>query len=152
MLVGNGVTIMKKVYILLFLMSFCGCTKEPNVLYGSDGREIQMVFQNFPDIPFPDKAFMNIEDSRTLGSGTNWIGTICYTVGYDAGRVFDFYVAEMPKKEWVEIAVVRAEISQMTYVRNGRAVQILIQIKGKDSAFVTITAVPNQANVKLLRE
>lgn len=143
---------MKKVLILLFLMSFCGCAKESNILYGSDGREIPMIFQNFPDIPFPDKAYMNIEDSRTLGNGENWAGSICFTVGYDADRVFDFYVAEMPKKKWVEIAVVRAEISQMTYVRNGRAVQILIQIEGKDSAFVTITAVPNQASVKLLTE
>ena len=60
------------------------------------------------------------------------------------------FVAEMPKKGWVEIAVVRAEISQMTYVKDGRAAQILIQMEGKDSAFVTVTAVPNQASVKFI--
>jgi hypothetical protein len=53
----------------------------------------------------------------------------------------------MPKKGWVEIAIVRSEISQMTYVKKGKAVQILIQMEGKNSSFITVTAVPNQANV-----
>ncbi len=119
-------------------------------MLGSDGREIPMVFQNFPDIPFPDEAFLVLEDSKTMGSGENWIGSISFTVNFNAGRVFDYYVAEMPKKGWVEIAVVRAGISQMTYVKNGRAVQILIQMEGDDSAFVTVTAIPNQASVKAL--
>ena len=109
-----------------------------------------MVFQNFPDIPFPDEAFLVLEDSKTMGSGENWIGSISFTVNFNAGRVFDYYVAEMPKKGWLEIAVVRAGISQMTYVKNGRAVQILIQMEGDDSAFVTVTAIPNQASVKAL--
>lgn len=76
-------------------------------MLGSDGREIPMVFQNFPDIPFPDEAFLVLEDSKTMGSGENWIGSISFTVNFNAGRVFDYYVAEMPKKGWVEIAVVR---------------------------------------------
>ena len=109
-----------------------------------------MVFQNFPDVPFPDKSYMNLEDSKTMGNGENWVGSISYEASFNAGRVFDFYVAEMPKKGWAEVAVVRAGISQMTYVKNGRAMQILIQMKGDDSALVTITAVPNQASVKLL--
>lgn len=107
-------------YILLMLLSLCGCAKEPTPpMLGSDGREIPMVFQNFPDIPFPDEAFLVLEDSKTMGSGENWIGSISFTVNFNAGRVFDYYVAEMPKKGWVEIAVVRAGISQMTYVKNG---------------------------------
>ncbi len=142
---------MKKAYILLMLLSLCAWAKEPTPpMLGSDGREIPMVFQNFPDIPFPDEAFLVLEDSKTMGSGENWIGSISFTVNFNAGRVFDYYVAEMPKKGWVEIAVVRAGISQMTYVKNGRAVQILIQMEGDDSAFVTVTAIPNQASVKAL--
>lgn len=145
---------MKKFYTYILYMAvfttLCGCTHEPNIMYGSDGHEIPMVFQNFPDIPFPDNSYLNLENSKTMGNGENWVGSICYTASFNAGRVFDFYVAEMPKKGWAEVAVVRAGISQMTYVRNGRAVQILIQIEGDDSAFVTITAVPNQASVKLL--
>ena len=142
---------MKRIYLLaIALLLTAGCAKEPMPMLGSDGREIPMVFQNFPDIPFPDEAFLVLEDSKTMGSGENWIGSICFTVNFNAGRVFDYYVSEMPKKGWVEIAVVRAGISHMTYVKNGRAVQILIQMEGDDSAFVTVTAIPNQASVKAL--
>lgn len=142
---------MKKCYLLLFIMCLiCSCTSKPNTLYGTDGQEIPMVFQNFPDVPFPDKSYMNLENSRVMGNGETWTGSINYTASYNAGRVFDFYVAEMPKKGWVEIAVVRADISLMTYVKNGRAVQILIQVEGKDSSFITVTAVPNQASVRAL--
>ncbi len=137
-----------KLFIVLLLLN--ACTKEAPILYGTDGREIPMVFQNFPDIPFPDKSYLSLEDSKTMGNGETWTGSVCFTTGFNAGRVFDFFVAELPKKGWVEIAVVRAEISQMTYVKDGRAIQVLIQMEGKDSAFVTITAIPNQASVKLI--
>lgn len=72
-------------------------------MLGSDGREIPMVFQNFPDIPFPDEAFLVLEDSKTMGSGENWIGSISFTVNFNAGRVFDYYVAEMPKKAGLKL-------------------------------------------------
>ena len=141
---------MKIIKLLALLLILSACTKEIPILYGTDGREIPMVFQNFPDIPFPDKSYLSLEDSKTMGNGDNWTGSVCFTTNFNAGRVFDFFVAEMPKKGWVEIAVVRAEISQMTYVKDGRAAQILIQMEGKDSAFVTVTAVPNQASVKFI--
>ena len=68
---------MKKIYLLLILVLFStACAKEPKLLYGSDGREIPMVFQNFPDIPFPDDSYLSIEDSRTMGSevsSTCWV-------------------------------------------------------------------------------
>ena len=91
----RSITEMKKAYILLMLLSLCACAKEPTPpMLGSDGREIPMVFQNFPDIPFPDEAFLVLEDSKTMGSGENWIGSISFTVNFNAGRVFDYYVAE----------------------------------------------------------
>jgi hypothetical protein len=141
---------MKKISLLILFVMLCACKHESPRLYGTDGNEIPMVFQNFPDIPFPDKSFLSLEDSKIMGNGENWIGSLCFSSKFNAERVFDFFVAEMPKKGWVEIAVVRAQISQMTYVKNGRAVQILIQIEGSDSSFVSITAVPNQASVKTI--
>lgn len=90
----RSITEMKKAYILLMLLSLCACAKEPTPpMLGSDGREIPMVFQNFPDIPFPDEAFLVLEDSKTMGSGENWIGSISFTVNFNAGRVFDYYIA-----------------------------------------------------------
>jgi len=42
---------------------------------------------------------------------------------------------------------VRAKISHMTYLRDRRAVQILIERKGNDESLITITAIPNDTGV-----
>lgn len=130
---------------LVFILS--ACTMEKPRLYGVDGTELPPAFAHFPDIPFPDKAYINLDQTKALGSGENWIGSLVFDVPYDASSVFDFYVLEMPKLKWMEVATVRAKISHMTYVRSNRAIQILIEKTGNESALVTITAIPNQSNL-----
>lgn len=148
-LTSNKVPIMLKNNILIFtlVLILSACATDKPRLLGIDGSEIPPAFANFPDIPFPDKAYINLEETKALGSGENWIGSLVYEVPYNASSVFDFYVLEMPKLKWIEVAIVRAKISHMTYVRNNRAVQILVQQDGADSAVVTITAIPNQSRI-----
>lgn len=128
--------------ILLFLNA---CASESYILNGVDGQPIPSAFANFPDVPFPEKSYLELGDTKALGTGENWIGSLVFTAPYDASRIFDFYVSEMPKSRWVEIAVVRARISQMTYFRNNRAIQILIESLKEGNSRITVTAVPNQA-------
>ena len=128
--------------ILLFLNA---CASESYVLNGVDGQPMPTAFANFPEVPVPEKSYLELGDTKALGTGENWIGSLVFTAPYDASRIFDFYVSEMPKSRWVEIAVVRARISQMTYFRNNRAIQILIESLKEGNSRITVTAVPNQA-------
>lgn len=134
----------KKMLAILFL-GLAACANKPLDLNGVDGTPVPPAFANFPDIPFPQQAFLELGDTKALGSGDNWIGSLVYTAPYNASRVFDFYIAEMPKNRWIEVAVVRARISQMTYFRDKRTIQILIESIKDDESRVTITAIPNQA-------
>ena len=128
---------------ILFILG--GCATESTVLNGVDGQPIPSAFASFPDIPFPEKAYLELGDTKALGTGENWIGSLVFTTPYNASRVFDFYVSQMPKNRWTEIAIVRARISQMTYFRENRAVQVLIESVNERDSRVTITAVPNQS-------
>ena len=130
--------------ILLFLNA---CASESYVLNGVDGQPIPTAFANFPEVPVPEKSYLELGDTKALGTGENWIGSLAFTSPYNASRIFDFYVSEMPKSRWIEIAVVRARISQMTYYRDNRAVQILIESINEKDSRITITAVPNQAKI-----
>lgn len=132
-------------FVSIFL---CGCASEPLPLNGVDGNPIPQAFANFPDIPFPEKAYLNLGDTKALGSGDNWIGSLVFTAPYNASRIYDFYISEMPKNRWIEVAVVRARISQMTYFRDSRAIQILIESLKENESRITITAIPNQAVLK----
>ncbi len=137
-----------KAMLMAVFFCLCGCATETFEINGIDGSPIPPAFANFPDIPFPEQAYMELGDTKALGSGDNWIGSVVYTAPYNASRVFDFYVSEMPKNRWIEVAVVRARISQMTYYRDNRAVQILIESTSDNESLVTITAIPNQLNIK----
>lgn len=137
-----------KLFFMFITLILFGCASEPLPLNGIDGSPIPQAFANFPDIPFPEKAYLNLGDTKALGSGDNWIGSLVFTAPYNASRMYDFYISEMPKNRWIEVAVVRARISQMTYFRDNRAIQILIESLKENESRVTITAIPNQAALK----
>lgn len=128
---------------LTFVLILSACATERPSLSAVDGSAIPPAFAHFPDIPFPTDSFIDLDETKALGSGENWIGSLVYTTPYNPSSVFDFYVLEMPKLNWIEVATVRAKISHMTYVRGNRAIQILIEMNGKDNAIVTVTAIPN---------
>ena len=133
---------------LLFSFMLAGCVTETPVLNGVDGTPLPSAFANFPDIPFPAEAFLELGDTKTLGSGENWVGSLVFTAPYNASRLFDFYISEMPKNRWAEVAVVRARISQMTYFRDNRAIQILIESLKETESRVSLTAIPNQTTLR----
>ncbi len=135
------------ILILTLVLILSACASEKPTLSGVDGSALPPAFAHFPDIPFPAEAFVDLDETKALGSGDNWIGSLVYTTPYNASSVFDFYVSEMPKLNWIEVATVRAKISHMTYIRNNRAVQILIEMNTGDSSRVTITAIPNTNGV-----
>lgn len=132
---------------LALVLILSACASERPTLSGVDGSAIPPAFAHFPDVPFPSEAYIDLDETSALGSGENWIGSLVFTVPYNASSVFDFYVSEMPKLKWIEVATVRAKISHMTYVRGNRAIQILIEIDNSDTARVTITAIPNTSGV-----
>ena len=132
---------------LALVLILSACASERPTLSGVDGSAIPPAFAHFPDVPFPSEAYIDLDETSALGSGENWIGSLVFTAPYNASSVFDFYVSEMPKLKWIEVATVRAKISHMTYVRGNRAIQILIEIDNSDAARVTITAIPNTSGV-----
>ena len=119
---------------LALVLILSACASERPTLSGVDGSAIPPAFAHFPDVPFPSEAYIDLDETSALGSGENWIGSLVFTAPYNASSVFDFYVSEMPKLKWIEVATVRAKISHMTYVRGNRAIQILIEIDNSDTA------------------
>lgn len=135
------------ILVLTLVLILSACATEKPTLSGVDGSAIPPAFAHFPDVPFPAEAYVDLDQTKALGSGENWIGSLVYTTPYNASSIFDFYVSEMPKLNWIEVATVRAKISHMTYVRGNRAVQILIEMSSSDKSLVTITAIPNTSGI-----
>lgn len=133
---------------LTLVVILSACSQERPILKGVDGSAIPPAFASFPDVPFPEPAYIDMSETRTLGSGNSWSGSLIFTAPFSANSIYDFYISEMPKLSWSEVAVVRAKISHMTYLRDRRAIQILIERLGSDESLVTITAIPNDTGVR----
>lgn len=132
------------VALILFLSA---CSGGKLVLKGTDGSVIPPAFASFSGIPIPEPAFINLEETRALGYGDNWSGTLVFTSPFPTHEIFDFYIAEMPKFGWSDVATVRARISHLTYIKDKKAMQILIEKNSDSESYVTITSIPNNTGI-----
>lgn len=136
-----------KAIAISFVLILSACSSDRMPIKGTDGNDIPPAFANFSGIPIPDPAYVNLEETRALGYGENWSGTLIFTTPYPSYEVFDFYISEMPKFGWSDVATVRGRISHMTYIKDKKAIQILVEKDGDSKAYVTITAIPNNTGI-----
>ena len=135
-------------FLCLFTMA---CTTEHIPLTGSDGSAIPPAFATFGGIPIPEPSYISLEETRALGYGENWSGTLVFTTPFPAHEVFDFYISEMPKQGWNDVATVRARICHMTYIKDKKAIQILIEKNSDMESYITITSIPNNTGISAIR-
>lgn len=138
--------IFKRLVVVLILF-LSACSGGKLVLKGTDGSVIPPAFASFSGIPIPEPAFINLEETRALGYGDNWSGTLVFTSPFPTHEIFDFYIAEMPKFGWSDVATVRARISHLTYIKDKKAMQILIEKNSDSESYVTITSIPNNTGI-----
>lgn len=79
-------------------------------------------------IALPEGYSLDTNRTIVLGEGDRWIGRLSYSINSSADQMFDFIRREMTNYGWTEVAVVRSEVSQLTYLSNGgdRVASILI--------------------------
>ena len=135
----------KVVFLLILFVS--ACANEHVTLKGTDGNDIPPAFASYGGIPIPEPAFIDLDQTRALGYGDNWSGTLIFTTPYPTHEVFDFYISEMPKFGWSDVATVRARISHLTYIKDKKAIQILIEKNSSSESYITLTAIPNNTGI-----
>ena len=141
---------LKKLFLILVLFA-ASCTTDRVPLTGSDGSAIPPAFASFSGIPIPQPSYIDLEETRALGYGDNWSGTLVFTTPFPAHEIFDFYISEMPKEGWSDVATVRARISHMTYIKDKKAIQILIEKNSDLESYVTVTSIPNNTGISTIR-
>lgn len=130
---------------LLLLMSACAQTA---TLTGSqpltpDGQPLQPqeAFTDFPDLPIPDGARMDIERTFVFGGEDGWYGQTVITSNGNANQLFDFFKTYLDDMGWQEVTSVRAKTSVLTYLRGPRvlAIQITSSSFSRSEALITVS-------------
>ncbi len=96
----------------------------------------------FSDIPMPENAIMNLDESLVLGSRDRWLGRLVFRSPMAPGAIFDFFLQEMPNFGWQEITGVRAAVSVLTYDRDDRVATIQIERGTILGSMVRLTVSP----------
>lgn len=61
------------ILVIALVLILSACASEKPVLTGVDGSAIPPAFAHFPDVPFPDQSYIDLEETKALGTGDNWI-------------------------------------------------------------------------------
>lgn len=119
------------VVALAVLLGLPGCSSSSSS--GSGGAPAPASsFSQFPDVPIPSGATMDVDRSLVLGSGNNWVGRLAYHttrmmwMGMNGSALYDLYKTQMPGYGWQEVTSVRSSVSVQTWQRSDRIATIQI--------------------------
>ncbi|MGA0395317.1 MAG: hypothetical protein ACO3MW_14815 [Rhodospirillales bacterium] len=106
------------------------------------GKIAEPSFAQFPDIPIPSEAEMDVDKTLILGGGEHWLGRLVLNTSTNANSMFSFYKRKMSEHGWQEITSVRSSISVLTFSRGERVATIQIQGRTLRGAETRITMSP----------
>ena len=102
---------------------------------------VTSAYTQFPDIPIPSGADINVEKTLIFGSKP-WFGQLSLNTSANAGTMFDFYRNNLPQYDWQELTSVRAPTSILTYDSEDRILAISIQGSTLRGSEITLTVSP----------
>jgi len=136
------------VFVLTFLFAVAACdrtsplmsTSNPSLKKGQSAKT-SVAYNQFPDIPIPSGAVINIEKTLVFGSKP-WFGQLSLSTSTNVAYVFDFYRSNLPQYKWKELASVRAKSSFLTYDSEDRILSISIEGSAIRGAKILLTVSP----------
>jgi hypothetical protein len=135
-----------RVFVLFFstatLLASCGEIALNRGGAPESSAPIQSSFGQFPDIPTPPGAQVDVEKTLVLGGGENWIGQLVILNSQEVYGSFDFFKQKMSEYGWREIASVRAAVSVLTFSRQKRVATLQISQDRLMGSRITITVSP----------
>ena len=109
-----------------FLTSCSGDLQQSAGPAGEPGSEV--TFSQFSDIPIPSGADLDLDRTIIIGKNqAEWTGRLSFSNWMSMTENYDFFISELPKFGWIEIAQVRSEIGILTYQSANRIMIIKIQ-------------------------
>ncbi len=148
----QNIRILRDITAVLLVSSLTACNQTTPMVATSNapsGTNPQTTptsaFSQFPDIPVPAGAKMNVDRTLVFGSDP-WFGQLALNASSNAGLMFDFFRSNLGQHKWQEVTSVRAPTSILTYMQDDRVLAISIQGSTLGGSDITITVSPRGAN------
>jgi len=113
----------------------------PNSQQARDTLKKGASFSQFPDIPIPQGAKIDVEKTLVFGISP-WFGQLSISSPGSVDVVFDFFQQGLPNYKWESITSIRSQTSILTYSQEGRILTVAIQAASISGSDVAITVAP----------
>ncbi len=137
-----------QIFVLGFIILISACDRTSPIMGTSKSRlakgqssQSSLAYSQFPDIPIPSGAVINIEKTLVFGSKP-WFGQLSLSTTSNVAYVFDFYRNNLLQYKWKELSSVRAKSSILTYDSENRILSILIERSALRGSKILITVSP----------
>lgn len=130
------------------LLAGCNSMNIGGSTSNTDGKSGGGAPPQISGIALPEGYSLDADRTIILGEGDRWIGRLSYSINSSADAMFDFVRAQMTNHGWKEVAVVRAETSQLTYLSGDgdRVASILISRSTIYGSKVDMTVSPSSGS------
>ena len=137
-----------QMFVLVFIFAISACDRTTPIMGTSklplkkgQSAQTSLAYSQFPDIPIPSGAVINIEKTLVFGSKP-WFGQLSLSTSANVAYVFDFYRNNLIQYKWRELASVRAKSSILTYDSEDRILSILIERSALRGSKILVTVSP----------
>lgn len=138
----------RQLILLSLLIGLAACDRTTPIMSSSSAKQAggqspqaSSAFTQFPDIPIPSGADVNVDKTLIFGSKP-WFGQLSLSASAKADVLFDFYRNNLPQYQWRELTSVRAPTSILTYESDDRILAIAIQGATLRNSQITLTVSP----------
>lgn len=126
----------------LFVSVLAGCASGG---FGSTENLDSIQQQLLGDMPLPQGAKINNDQSLILGGGPQWTGRIVISTPQRSTDTFTFFRDQFPGAGWTGVSSIKAKTSILVFVKGDRTVTVEINEGGifsGGSSIVSLTATP----------
>lgn len=106
---------------LLLAFSLPGCAST------SEEASAMHKLAGLTDLPLPRGYSLDAKETVVLGEADRWTGKIVYDINSNADDMLEYIRREMPGFGWQELSVFRANVSVLTFQRQGRVATVQIR-------------------------
>jgi hypothetical protein len=132
---------MGNLLLALFVSALAGCASGG---FGSTENLDSIQQQLLGDMPLPQGAKINNDQSLILGGGPQWTGRIVISTPQRSTDTFIFFRDQFPGAGWTGVSSIKAKTSILVFVKGDRTVTVEINEGGifSGSSSVSLTAAP----------
>ena len=128
--------------LALLVSMLAGCASGG---FGSTENLDSLQQQLLGDMPLPQGAKINNDESLILGGGPQWTGRLVISTPQRSTDTFTFFRDQFPRAGWTGVSSIKAKTSILVFVKGDRTVTVEINEGGvfsSGSSIVSLTAAP----------